>query len=216
MELKKVDAINIRYSELADSDCCLSCGKAIQFAGAQEGEVCLDLGSGRGSDVLRMADQVGENGFVYGIDLSDGMIKKAEKTAKKLGKNNVEFIHSNLEKLPLKCGTVDLIISNCVLNHVSDKAQTWSEIYRVLKTGGRFTVSDIYSTVEVPEEYADDPVAVSECWAGAVTKEVYMSLLEEAGFENINILEESQPYEKGQISVVSFTVSGFKTGSCCC
>ncbi|MDC7240576.1 MAG: methyltransferase domain-containing protein [Spirochaetales bacterium] len=214
MEVK--NAINIRYSDLAESDCCLSCGKAVQFAGAGKGEVCIDLGSGRGSDVLRMADQVGEEGYVYGIDLSDGMIKKARKTAEKLGKTNVEFIQSNLETLPLKCGTADLIISNCVLNHVSDKSQTWSEIYRVMKTGGRFTVSDIYSTDVVPEEYANDPVAVSECWAGAVTKDVYMSLLQEAGFQNINILEESQPYEKGKISVVSFTVTGFKTGSCCC
>ncbi|MDC7233432.1 MAG: methyltransferase domain-containing protein [Spirochaetales bacterium] len=216
MDLKKVDAINIRYSELADSDCCLSCGKAVQFAGAQPGEVCLDLGSGRGSDVLRMAEQVGDEGFAYGIDLSDGMIRKAEKTAKKLGRKNVEFIHSTLDSLPLKCGSIDLIISNCVLNHVADKAQTWSEIYRVLKTGGRFTVSDIYATEEVPPEYADDPVAVSECWAGAVTRDVYMKLLEDAGFEHINVLEESQPYEKGKISVVSFTVSGFKTGDCCC
>ena len=216
MEIKNIEAINTRYSDLADSDCCLSCGKAIQFAGAQNGEVCLDLGSGRGGDVIRMADQVGEEGFVYGIDLSDGMIRKAKKTAEKLGKSNVEFIQSNLETLPLKCGSVDLIISNCVLNHVSDKAKTWAEIYRVMKTGGRFTVSDIYSTDLVPEEYANDPVAVSECWAGAVTKDVYMNLLQEAGFQNINILEESQPYEKGKISVVSFTVTGFKTGSCCC
>jgi len=214
--LKTIDAINIRYSNLAESDCCLSCGKALQFAGVQPGEVCLDLGSGRGNDVLRMAEQVGENGFVYGIDLSDGMIRKAEKTAQKLGIKNVKFIHSNLEELPLKCGTVDLVISNCVLNHIDNKKKAWEEIYRVMKTGGRFTISDIYSTETVPKEYANDPVAVSECWAGAVTKEIYLNLLQEAGFSQINILEESKPYEKGKISVVSFTLTGFKTGKCCC
>jgi arsenite methyltransferase len=214
--VKSIDAINIRYTELADSDCCLSCGKAIQFAGAEKGETCLDLGSGRGNDVLRMADQVGPNGFVYGIDLSDGMIRKAKKTAEKLGIKNVEFIHSDLETLPLKCGTVDLVISNCVLNHIENKSKAWAEIYRVIKTGGRFTISDIYSSETVPLEYANDPVAVSECWAGAVTKEVYLSLLEEAGFTQVNILEESKPYEKGKISVVSFTLTGFKAGKCCC
>ncbi|MDA3958107.1 methyltransferase domain-containing protein [Oceanispirochaeta sp.] len=214
--MKSIDAINIRYTELADSDCCLSCGKAIQFAGAEKGETCLDLGSGRGNDVLRMADQVGPNGFVYGIDLSDGMIRKAKKTAEKLGIKNVEFIHSDLETLPLKCGTVDLVISNCVLNHIENKSKAWAEIYRVIKTGGRFTISDIYSSETVPLEYANDPVAVSECWAGAVTKEVYLSLLEEAGFTQVNILEESKPYEKGKISVVSFTLTGFKAGKCCC
>lgn len=214
--MRSIDAINIRYTELADSDCCLSCGKAIQFAGAQTGEICLDLGSGRGNDVLRMADQVGPEGFVYGIDLSDGMIRKAKKTAEKLGITNVEFIQSDLETLPLKCGTVDLVISNCVLNHIENKSKAWSEIYRVIKTGGRFTISDIYSSETVPGEYANDPVAVSECWAGAVTKDVYLDLLESAGFTQVNILEESKPYEKGKISVVSFTLTGFKAGKCCC
>lgn len=214
--MEVLDAINIRYSELSNSDCCLSCGKALQFAGPQKGEICVDLGSGRGNDVIRMAESVGKDGYAYGIDLSDGMINKAKRNAEKLGVENVAFLQSDLEKLPLKCGSVDLIISNCVLNHVKDKSRVWSEIYRTLKTGGRFVVSDIYATETVPEKYADDPAAVAECWAGAVTRDEYMALLKGAGFKNINVLEETSPYDKGEIQVVSFTLTGFKTGECSC
>ena len=211
-----LEAINIRYSELSTTDCCLSCGKALQFAGPQKGEICVDLGSGRGNDVIRMAEMVGLEGFAYGIDLSDGMISKAERNAEKLEVKNVSFLQSDLETIPLKCGSTDLVISNCVLNHVKHKDKVWSEIFRILKTGGRFVISDIYATETVPDKYANDPTAVAECWAGAVTKEEYMRLLEQAGFKNINILEESSPYDKGEIQVASFTLTGFKTGECSC
>ena len=211
-----LEAINKRYSVLSDSECCLSCGKALQFAGPMEGEICVDLGSGRGNDVIRMAEMVGSGGFAYGIDLSDGMIGKAERNAAKLDVKNVSFIQSDLETLPLKCGSADLVISNCVLNHVKDKAKVWKEIYRIIKTGGRFVVSDIYATRKVPEKYSNDPKAVAECWAGAVTRDEYLENLTNAGFSNINVLEESAPYDKGEIQVVSFTLTGFKTGGCSC
>ena len=211
-----LEAINDRYSVLADSECCLSCGKALTFAGPSKGEVCVDLGSGRGNDVLRMAELVGSEGFAYGIDLSDGMIRKARRTAEKLGVTNADFLQSDLETLPLKCGSTDLVISNCVLNHVKQKDRAWSEIFRILKTGGRFVVSDIYATETVPEKYAEDPRAVAECWAGAVTRDTYMKLLRDAGFSGIRVLEESSPYDKGAVQVVSFTLTGFKTGECCC
>lgn len=207
--------INKRYTELASSDCCLSCGSAIEYAGAQQGEVCVDLGSGRGTDVLRLADEVGETGFVYGIDISEGMIEKARLNAEKFGVGNVKFLRSELEKMEIPTKSVHLVISNCTINHAENKQAVWNEIYRILKGNGRFIVSDIYATSPVPAEYRNDPVAVSECWAGSVTREEYMETLEKAGFVNVNVLEESVPYPKGKIEVVSFTIAGFKPACNC-
>ena len=179
------------------------------------GEVCVDLGSGRGTDVIRLAEEVGKNGFVYGIDISEGMISRAETTAKKLGIRNVSFIKTELQSLPIEDKSVDLVISNCTINHASDKQKVWSEVARILKYGGRFVVSDIYALEEVPEVYRNDPEAIAECWAGAVTHETYLNHLRVAGFKDIEIIEESAPYEKGNIKVASFTIKG-KIGKCCC
>ena len=213
MEIKE---INNRYSELAESECCLSCGGAINYAEPQNGEVCVDLGSGRGTDVLRMAEAVGENGFVYGIDISDGMLEKARKNAEKFNIKNVEFIRCELEKLELPDNHTDLVISNCTLNHAENKQQVWNEIYRILKKGGRFVVSDIYATQPIAEEYRTDPVAIAECWAGAVTRKEYMQQLEKAGFASVEIIEESKPYAKGKAEVASFTIAGKKAKGCRC
>ena len=202
--------INNRYSSLAESTCCLSCGGAIDFSGAAKGETCVDLGSGRGTDAIRLAEKVGDNGYVYGIDISEGMIAKATNAAERLGVKNVKFIRSSLEKIDLNDCTADLVISNCTINHASDKQAVWNEVFRILKKGGRFVISDIYSSEPVPEEYRNDPVAVSECWAGSVTRSEYLEQLEIAGFNDINILEESAPYEKGNVMVSSWTVTGIK------
>ncbi len=207
--------INKRYSDLAGTDCCLSCGGAINHAAPGEGEVCVDLGSGRGTDVLRMAEEVGENGFVYGIDISDGMLEKASQNAAKFGVKNVRFVRSELEKMDLPDDVADLIISNCTINHAGDKQAVWNEIFRILKKGGRFVVSDIYATQPIADEYRNDPVAVSECWAGAITREEYMETLKNAGFSKIEIIEESSPYKKGQAEVASFTIAGYKSSGCC-
>jgi len=203
-------AIDKRYSQLAESTCCLSCGGAINYAEAAENEICVDLGSGRGTDVIRLAETVGDHGFVYGMDISEGMLKKARNTAERLGVRNVEFIKSTLEQINLPDGTSDLVISNCTINHASDKQLVWNEIFRILKNGGRFVVSDIYSIEPVPEEYKSDPVAVSECWAGSVTREEYLEQLRNSGFGKINIIEESAPYEKGMIRVASWTITSRK------
>lgn len=208
--------IQNRYDKLAEDSCCLSCGGAISYSKPEEGEVCVDLGSGRGSDVLRLAEQVGIEGHAYGLDISEGMIAKAIRNATKLGVENATFKKCSLEELPLDNGTADLVISNCTINHADDKQAVWNEIYRILKKGGRFVVSDIFSMQPVPEKYKNDPVAISECWAGAVTREVYMSQLKQAGFSNVTILEESQPYRKGEIDVSSFTIAGIKQAGCCC
>ena len=206
----KVASINERYTNLSETTCCLSCGGAINHAGVQPGEVCLDLGSGRGNDVIRMAEDAGENGFAYGIDLSDGMVKKARTNLEKFGVTNAEIIQSEMESLPLNDNSVDVTISNCTINHSSNKEAVWSEVFRVLKPGGRFVVSDIYATAPIADEYRNDPQAVAECWAGAVTRVEYLTMLEETGFTNIKILEESEPYAKGMAEVASFTVYGKK------
>ena len=213
MEVKE---INNRYSELAESDCCLSCGGAINYAEPKAGEVCVDLGSGRGTDVLRMAESVGETGFVYGIDISDGMLEKARLNAEKFGVANVQFVQSELEKLDLPDKVADLVISNCTLNHAGDKQAVWNEIHRILKKGGRFVISDIYATKPIAEEYRNDPVAVAECWAGSVTRPEYMEQLEKAGFTSGEIIEESAPYQKGNAEVASFTIAGKKDACACC
>jgi len=207
MEIKE---INKRYSELAESDCCLSCGGAINYAEPKIGEVCVDLGSGRGTDVLRMAESVGETGFVYGIDISDGMLEKARRNAEKFEVKNVSFVRSELEKLELPDQVADLVISNCTLNHATDKQAVWDEIFRILKKGGRFVISDIYATSPIADEYRNDPAAVAECWAGSVTRSEYMQHLEKAGFASVEILEESAPYAKGNAEVCSFTIAGNK------
>jgi ubiquinone/menaquinone biosynthesis C-methylase UbiE len=211
--------IEKRYSALAGDDCCLSCGGAVDYSKPLEGETCLDMGSGRGTDVLRLAEAVGPTGFVHGLDVSEGMISKARKNARKLGVKNVEFMRNELEDIGLTDQSVDLVISNCTLNHALNKKKVWQEIYRVLKNNGRFVVSDIYSIKKVPEKYRDDPKAVAECWAGAITREEYLKVLEVAGFQKVSVLEESAPYPKGEIEVASWTITARKkeyTGCCCC
>jgi ubiquinone/menaquinone biosynthesis C-methylase UbiE len=136
------------------------------------------------------------------------MLLKAEKNAQKLGIQNVKFLKAELESLPLESNSVNLLISNCTLNHAENKQKVWDEIYRILKKGGRFVVSDIYAQQPVPEEYRTNPQMVAECWAGAVTKEEYLTMLETAGFVNLLIYEESAPYPKGQAEVQSWTIEG--------
>jgi arsenite methyltransferase len=208
--------INIRYSELATLDCCLSCGSAVNLSAPRTGEICVDLGSGKGTDAIRLAEKVGPDGFVYGVDISDGMISASVKMANRLGVKNVLFIQSDLESITIPSETANLIISNCTINHVSNKHAVWNEIFRILKKGGRFVISDIYSTKEVPEEFRNDPVAIAECWAGAITKDRYLATIVEAGFMSTRMLEESSPYPKGKTEVVSFTIAGEKAGTCTC
>lgn len=202
--------ITLRYDALAEKSCCLSCGGAIEHAGVLPGEVCVDLGSGRGQDMVRLAERAGAAGFAYGIDTSPAMIEKARRTAEKLGVSNVELVHCSFERIPLADDHVDLVISNCAINHAGDKQAVWSEICRILRPGGRFVVSDIYAIEDVPARWREDPAAVAECWAGAVRRDVYMETLERAGLVDVRVLEESEPYAKGAIEVASFTVAGRK------
>lgn len=204
------EAINLRYTSLSETSCCLSCGGAINHAHVQKGDVCVDLGSGRGNDVIRLAEEVGETGFVFGIDISEGMLSKAKANLEKFEVKNASIVKAELEKLPLGNNSVHLVVSNCTINHASDKPAVWREVYRILKEAGRFVVSDIYATHPIADDYKNDPEAVAECWAGSVTRAEYLRMLEEAGFKDITIFEESEPYLKGKAEVASFTISGTK------
>lgn len=206
-------AIETRYAALAESSCCLSCGTAATRADVKPGQVCVDLGSGRGTDVLRLADQVGPTGHAYGVDLTEAMLEKSRQTARKLGVANATFVRSDLERLDIQDHSADWVFSNCVLNHAGDKASVWREIARILKPGGRFIVSDIYATQPIAPRFRNDPAAVAECWAGAVTREEYLGHIQHAALVDVRVLEESKPYSKGQAEVASFTVAGSKPAS---
>lgn len=207
---RATQAIESRYADLAESTCCLSCGTAVGRCSVTPGQVCVDLGSGRGTDVLKLAESVGPTGHAYGIDITEAMLEKARKTAKKLGVENATFIYSELEGLQLPNETADWVTSNCVLNHARDKGKVWREIARILKRNGRFVVSDIYALAPISEQDRRDPEAVAECWAGAVTKEEYLLDILRAGLIDLQIVEESKPYTKGRAQVASFTLTGRK------
>ncbi len=203
-------AISKRYDELSGQECCLSCGGAINYAEIKPGFRCADLGSGKGYDVLKMATMAGEEGFAWGVDVSESMMETARKNASKLNLKNTAFVKSELESIDLPDDSLDVVLSNCTINHSLDQGKVWKEIFRILKPGGTFVVSDIYALEEVPDDYRNDPGAVAECWAGSVTKEKYYSNLQNAGFGKVEIIEESAPYEKGKIKVCSFTIKGQK------
>ncbi len=202
------ESIARRYDSLSKEDCCLSCGGAFSLTDIQPGNTCVDLGCGRGHDVLRMALLAGEKGFAYGVDISDGMMETAKDQAEKMGIENILFVKSPLEEINLNDAIADVIISNCTINHSLNQRKVWKEVTRLLKPGGYFVVSDICATEEVPESFRNNPDMVAECWAGAVTKEEYLRNISEAGLTDVEVLEESAPYEKGQIKVASFTVKG--------
>jgi arsenite methyltransferase len=210
MSKEFTQAISKRYDELSGQQCCLSCGGAINYVDIKPGFVCADLGSGKGYDVLKMATMATASGFAYGIDVSDAMMNTARENARKLNLANCEFIKSELEDIQLPDNTLDLVLSNCTINHSLDQAAVWKEIFRILKPGGHFVVSDIYALTDVPENYRNDPQAVSECWAGSVTKDEYFRNIRSAGFKSAEIIEESAPYDKGEIQVCSFTIKSIK------
>ena len=143
------------------------------------------------------------------------MLEKARQNAVKLEVQNVRFIQSELEKIELADGIADLVISNCTINHATNKKAVWSEVYRILKKGGRFVVSDIYATSPIPEEYRNDPVAVAECWAGATTRDEYLDTLTKLGFTGVEIIEESKPYLKVKAELASLTIAGKRHSGCC-
>jgi SAM-dependent methyltransferase len=165
----------------------LGCGNPTALAELNEGEVVLDLGSGGGIDVLLSARRVGASGKAYGLDMTDEMLALARENQRKAGLENVEFLKGEIEAVPLPDSSVDVIISNCVINLSTDKGRVLEEAFRVLKPGGRFAVSDVVIRGEVPVEVRRSMELWVGCVAGALTEEEYRERLFEAGFESIGI-----------------------------
>ena len=172
----------------------LGCGNPTALAELHEGEVVLDLGSGGGIDVLLSARRVGLGGKAYGLDMTDEMLSLARENQRRAGVENVEFLKGDIEAIPLPDASVDVIISNCVVNLAADKRRVISEAFRVLKPGGRFAVSDVVVRGEVPAEVRSSMELWVGCVAGALTEKEFHSLLWEAGFEQIDI-EPTRIYE---------------------
>ncbi len=227
-----------------DADLGLGCGLPTEFAKIKEGETVIDLGSGAGNDAFIARRFVGETGKVIGIDFTEPMIKKARANAEKLGLNNVEFRLGDIDEMPVTSNYANVIVSNCVLNLVPDKYKVISEIYRVLKTGGHFSISDIVLEGELPAKWKEIAELYAGCVSGAIQKHVYLEIIEAVGFKNItlqkdkaiiipdNILanylsaEEIAEYKNGKTKITSITVYAEKLpkddrnccepGSSCC
>lgn len=225
------------YSKLGgynpDADLGLGCGLPTEFAKMKEGDVVVDLGSGAGNDCFVARAIVGETGSVIGIDMTEAMIQKAKANAEKLKFDNVEFRLGEIEKIPLSANRADVVVSNCVLNLVPDKAKAFSEIFRILKKGGHFSISDVVLVGELPEGLRHDAEMYAGCVSGAIQKSEYLSLIEQAGFTNITVQKEKAitlpdeilknsiseteiaEYKKGNTGIFSVTVYAEKAKECC-
>jgi SAM-dependent methyltransferase len=165
----------------------LGCGNPVALASLKSGETVVDLGSGGGFDCFLAAKQVGETGRIIGVDMTPEMITKARKNADKMGTKNVEFRLGEIEHLPLADNSADLIMSNCVINLSPDKLQVYREAYRILKPGGRLSISDVLATATLPAEIQKNLALVTACVGGAATFEDTEKILEDAGFQSIRI-----------------------------
>lgn len=222
------------YSDLRgyekDADLGLGCGLPTQFAQIRKGDTVIDLGSGAGNDCFVARHETGETGRVIGIDFTPAMIKKARMNAEKLGFNNVEFREGDIDDMPVSNDLADVVVSNCVLNLVPDKPKVIQEIFRVLKPGGHFSISDIVLVGDLPKALQQDAEMYAGCVAGAVQKEEYLKYISEAGFDNV-LLQKEKPiiipddiltsylsskeleaFRSGTTGIFSITVFGQKPG----
>jgi len=230
------DTSNINFAEgyeqldgyVADADLGLGCGLPTETAGIKKGHTVLDLGSGAGNDIFVARAEAGPEGRLIGLDMVPEMVAKARGNAARLGHDNVEFILGEIEEIPLADGEVDVVVSNCVLNLVPDKAQAFGEVYRVIKSGGHFSISDIVLEGQLPEALKGAAIAYVGCVAGAQQKEEYLKTIEEAGFREVEILksreiqlpesllesilgeEEVRGFLASGVRILSITVRGMK------
>jgi len=169
----------------------LGCGNPVALASLREGETVLDLGSGAGFDCFLAANKVGKNGRVIGVDMTPEMVEKAREIAKKSIYENVEFKLGEIENLPVPDDSVDIVISNCVINLSPDKTKVFKEVFRVLKPGGRLMISDIVLLKELPDPIKNSIEAYVGCVSGAIIKDEYLEAIKEAGFEEVKIINEA-------------------------
>ena len=220
-----------------DADLGLGCGLPTEFAKIKEGDTVIDLGSGAGNDAFIARKIIGESGKVVGIDFTEAMIKKATANAEKLSFSNVTFRLGDIDDMPVTSNYADVIVSNCVLNLVPNKHKVISEIYRVLKPGGHFSISDIVLKGELPARWKEVAELYAGCVSGAIQKQVYLEIIEQAGFKNITLqkdkpiiipddilanylsAEEITTYKNGKTKITSITVYGEKPAkderNCC-
>lgn len=223
------------YSEtegyVEDADLGLGCGLPTQFAKIQSGDTVIDLGSGAGNDCFVARHETGATGKVIGVDFTPAMIKQARTNADKLGYNNVEFREGDIDDMPVSDDVADVIVSNCVLNLVPNKAKVVNEIFRVLKPGGHFSISDIVLVGNLPEALKGDAEMYAGCVAGAIQKDDYLNHIKEAGFDNITLQKEKtidipedilsrylseteiKDFVSGETGIFSVTVYAEKPGS---
>jgi len=173
----------------------LGCGNPVALSTIKEGDVVLDLGSGAGFDVFLAAKKVGNTGKVIGLDLSEEMVRKAKENTKHYGYQNVEFKLGDIENIPIESNTIDVIISNCVINLSPDKEKVFSEAHRVLKNGGKMFISDIVLLEELTQEQRNDEALIAGCVGGAVLKDDYIKMIQNAGFK-VKVLAEDKEISK--------------------
>lgn len=187
-------AFNESYSNIEgyeqDADYALGCGIPTEFAKIKEGDTVLDLGSGAGNDIFVARSIVGKKGKVVGVDMTEAMVAKANENKKRLGFQNVEFLLGEIESLPLNDASIDVAISNCVMNLVPDKNKAYNEVYRVLKPGGHFSISDIVLSGDLPQSIKEVAEMYAGCVSGALIKEDYIAAIKNAGFKNLAIVKE--------------------------
>ncbi len=199
----------------ADADLGLGCGLPTQFARIKKGDVVVDLGSGAGNDCFIARHETGETGKIIGIDFTPAMIDKARANAEARGFNNVEFRQGDIEHMPISANVADVIVSNCVLNLVPNKNGVFQEIYRVLKPGGHFSISDVVLVGALPDGLRKDAEMYAGCVAGAIQKQVYMELIDANGFENVTIQKEKAiviPDDILKNYLSQDEINSFKTG----
>ena len=214
-----------------DADLGLGCGLPTEFAKMNPGDTVIDLGSGAGNDCFVARHEVGPEGKVIGIDFTPDMIKKARENAEKLGFNNVEFREGDIDEMPVNDNVADVIVSNCVLNLVPNKPKVMAEIFRVLKPGGHFSISDIVLVGELPEALREDAEMYAGCVAGAIQKTDYLQGIVDAGFNNLTLQKEKPitipedilskylsdaqiaSFNSGGAGIFSITVYGEKPGA---
>ena len=175
-----------------DADLGLGCGLPTQFAKIQPGDTVIDLGSGAGNDCFIARSETGEKGKVIGIDFTPAMLDKARTNAEKRGFNNVEFRQGDIENIPVTANSADVIVSNCVLNLVPDKNSVFRDMFRVLKPGGHFSISDVVLVGTLPEALQKDAEMYAGCVAGAIQKDEYLDLIKKNGYENV-LVQKQKP-----------------------